>query len=174
MEQQRSLDRLVTVSKVFRDARVAELRRENEELRLQLFWRDCGVEALANAIHIASESDKSPECTCSYCLLNGRAYGRTDQLVLDTTCKYAAWLQNIFASCDLVWGHVTSGGTVCAHVCNGNGPVLDVDCHLVNIQSCHGDWSDFTYGSRLWKAKSINDPELKKLQKLFEALAQSD
>ena len=48
--------------------------------------------------------------------------------------------------------------------------VFDVDCHFVKLCENGGGWFMFTYGAKLWSAKTINDPELKKLEKLFELL----
>ena len=33
------------------------------------------------------------------------------------------------------------------------------------------DWDCFTYGAKLWKAKSVDDPEIQKLKLLFEDFA---
>jgi len=42
----------------------------------------------------------------------------------------------------------------------------DLDTHLV----CAGPYVFAAYGAKLWKAKSVDDPELLKLKALFDAL----
>ena len=59
----------------------------------------------------------------------------------------------------------------------------DYDTHIANLPSddprfrykdtLH-EWSEFAYGSKLFKATTVNDPELKKLVALFEWLVPSD
>jgi hypothetical protein len=57
-------------------------------------------------------------------------------------------------------------------VCGSNA--LDYDAHIIvfsNLDYPHDlDWSRFTYGSKLFKAKHLDNPELKKLKALFEWL----
>ena len=61
--------------------------------------------------------------------------------------------------------------------------VPDYDTHIANLPSddprfrykdtLH-EWSEFAYGSKLFKATTVNDPELKKLVALFEWLVPTD
>ncbi len=46
--------------------------------------------------------------------------------------------------------------------------VYDQDCHLIWLGV--GDFSYYSYGSRLWNAKTTSNPELKKLEGLFREL----
>ena len=46
--------------------------------------------------------------------------------------------------------------------------LLDDGAHFTNLGA--DDWVAWTYGSRLWKAASVSDPELVKLQRLFLTL----
>jgi hypothetical protein len=50
---------------------------------------------------------------------------------------------------------------------SGNN-VLDDGQHFTNLGS--DDWVYWTYGSKLWKATSVRDPELTKLERLFHTL----
>ncbi len=54
--------------------------------------------------------------------------------------------------------------------------VVDLNAHFVSNADFHlvsqagVDWDFFSYGTKLFKAVSVDDPELRKLEKLFEIL----
>jgi len=73
---------------------------------------------------------------------------------------YRAWIEPILQACGLEVGLV--GGPM-----PYRGPQeSDLDTHLV----CAGPYVFAAYGAKLWKAKSVDDPELLKLKALFDAL----
>ncbi len=53
-------------------------------------------------------------------------------------------------------------------VVDSGNDVLDDGAHFTNLGS--DDWVAWTYGSKLWKATSVRDPELAKLERLFHTL----
>ena len=167
MEKQRSLDKLISVSKIFMDARVAELRSENENLRLQLFWKDYNVQSLRDVMERANNWPNSPKCNCLSCAVSGRI----DQDVSTDNarvCTYVPWFEEKFVACGLTSGYALPTSTYHPHMSDTWNSVCDVDCHLVNIG--RGDWVFFKYGKRLYQAQTVDDPELKKLQNLFHQL----
>jgi hypothetical protein len=166
MEKDRSFDRLMIVSKVLMDARVAELRNENEMLRLQLFWKDNDVQTLQNIVRKANNGTGSPNCCCRDCWL----YCRAGRQQLIETCTFIPWLECKIAECGLTFGYVTASSEWEYHMAGGNDCVSDADSHFVICNLQGSKWSMFTYGLRLWKAKTVNDPELKKLAILVEIL----
>ena len=160
---------MTTVSKLFRDARFEELCKENAQLRLQLFWKDHNVQMLKTAMDFANSSDKSPKCNCLNCALCGRM--DEDDVYDDAKkCAFTPWFEAKIAECGLTYGYENQESTEQEHMSNKGIYVCNIDCHLVKDPTHDGDWGSFTYGSRLWKAKTVNDPELKKLEKLFELL----
>ena len=167
MEKERSFDKLITISKVFMDARVAELRRENENLRLQLFWRDYNVQSLEALMGTSNNWDRSPKCNCWSCAVSGRM---DDGVEVDgaRVCAYNPWFEEMIDECGLKFGHVRPDSTHHNHMSNTMNGVWDGDCHFVHVT--RGDWFQFTYGKRLYKAQTVDDPELKKLEKLFQLL----
>jgi hypothetical protein len=171
MEKERSLDKLVTVSKVFMDARVSELRKENENLRLQIFWRDYSIQLLADLMGAANNWDNSPKCNCLSCAVSGRMDGVVES---DNAraCAFVPWFEEKIAECGMTFGYPFPTSTNYQHMSNTNGGVYDVDCHFVKLG--RGDWFFFTFGKRLYQAQSTDDPELKKLKKLFELLRNDD
>lgn len=169
MEKEKHLDKLVTVSKIFVDARITHLRTENENLRLQLFWKDHNVQAMEKVIREANTWDKSPKCNCWKCAVTGRM---DDDAVIDEPkqCDFIPWFEQKIAACGLISGFVLGESERKTHISNTLNGVWDVDCHFVKIPMMGGDWSGITYGSKLWKAQTANDPELKKLEMLFEMI----
>jgi hypothetical protein len=167
MEKEKSLDKLITVSRVFMDARVAELRRENENLRLQLFWRDYDVQSLRAVMRTANNWDMSPKCNCLNCAVSGRM---DEDVESDNAreCAFVPWFEEKIVECGLTFGHTLPDSTNHSHVSDTWGGVYDVDCHFVKLG--RGDWNFFTYGKRLYQAQTIDDAELKKLKEFIKLL----
>jgi len=166
----RSLDRLALVSKIMLDERVIALRKENELLRLQLFWKDHCDSQLKILMEQANQS--GPNCSCLACGACGRMDLESRQIrPMDSTCKFKRWFENILASCDMtcvtgVFKGMEPAGQHMSCV-RGDCP-YDVDAHFHHL--AHEDWVSWIYGAKLWKAQSVNDPELLKLKRLFEVL----
>ncbi len=115
------------------------------------------------------------DCKCVSCV----CYGRYDGNDTDSdrwTCLFKQWFENQIASCDM---EVLPGATNQLCVQHDSSPdwVVDLEAHFVSNAQAHltsragEDWDCFTYGAKLWKATSADDPELMKLKKLFEILA---
>ena len=174
MEHQRSLDRLATVSRVFMDARLLTLRRQNEELRLELFWTVHNVQKLKIAMKEAnaSGSARAVQCNCWKCSLNGMVDGNNAQNIVDRnkTCKLIPWLEAKMTECDLIYDSMPGPHAHVDHMSDSSGRVCDVDCHFVEQSFMRGFMCNFTYGSKLWKARSVDNPELKKLEKFFQLI----
>jgi hypothetical protein len=87
----------------------------------------------------------------------------------DARCKFKPW----FEACIDFHGLVALVGTPPdqegeIHDSGGEYVVYDVDSHFHH--QINRDWYKWTYGSRLWKATNVDDPELGKLRALFAAL----
>jgi hypothetical protein len=170
MEKEESVDRLSVVCRLLMDERVSGLRREVEELRLKLFWKDHSVQKLNEAMAEANHAwDNSPKCDCCNCLVAGRT---DDDWVADDSkpCKFVPWFDEMFTVSGLTYGYVLDTSSHSDHISDSWNSVWDTDSHIVKLHTMSGDWSAFTYGSRLWKAKTVKDTELKKLEKLFQLL----
>ena len=167
MEKERSLDRLITCSKLFRDARFEEICKENAELRLQLFWKDHHCQILKTVMKNANLN--SSECNCMHCFLSGRT-NEDVEIDKEKNCEFVPWFEEKLAACELIYGNVLRDSCSQDHISCRNGGVWDVDCHFVKLPMIGGDWHAFTCGSKLWKAKTVNDPELGKLVRLFKLL----
>jgi hypothetical protein len=166
---ERGVHKLAFVSKLLLDKEVIHLRQENERLRLQLFWRDHDVRRLNEMMASANQSENGPQCTCNVCAVSGRM--DEDEFEQNMGCLFKPWFESCLERFGLVAkNEPASDGKF--HECGGWNRVYDVDSHFHHIG--RSDWFLWTYGARLWKAKTADDPELAKLRALFKMLSSID
>jgi hypothetical protein len=144
---------------------------ENEDLKLQLFWRDYGVKQLKHAMGLANQKvDRGPDCWCLACDKSGRRDARDTRLSSGEPCLFKPYLEALLAECGLVHAPCDFKSIVGHHECDMEGnPVYDLDTHIMTMGG-HENWIAFSYGARLWRARSIHDPELNRLRLLFVKL----
>jgi hypothetical protein len=65
------VERLALVAKVLMDTRLLELKRENEELKLKLFWKEHSPSMLMQAMSAANKMGGGPRCACLACIVGG-------------------------------------------------------------------------------------------------------
>jgi hypothetical protein len=159
-----AFDKLITVSKIFADQRVSELLAENQELKLKLFWRDYGASNLRESMQYANQKVGGPDCKCLACAVSGRM--DTDAESAGFECIFEPYFRALLQECGLESLNTDFQGAT-QHISSENF-VYDSDTHLIRVG--RDDWVHFTYGSRLWKAKTVCDPELLKLRALFDKL----
>jgi hypothetical protein len=162
-------DKLLLVSKIFADERLSELLAENRVLKLKLFWKDHAISQLQIAMINANQKEfGGPGCKCVVCAVCGRDDHYDGYEELDFDCTFKPYFETLLRECGL---HSMNNNEVISkvvelHMSDDTGNVVyNADTHLVRIG--RNDWDTFSYGSKLWKASSIDDPEIKKLQNLF-------
>ena len=177
------ISRLSAVCKVLFDAEVIALRKENEELKLSLFWVKYSAKKLHSAIKRGNEKilDIPRNCSCEICFYADRFFmeGCTqfdETLVPNEICEWRPLFEAKLV--ELGIGFSSEPATK-ATIRRELEVVPDCDTHIVNLLSddleffykdtLH-DWSEFAYGSKLCEATTVNDPELQKLVALFEWL----
>ena len=162
------VERLTLVSKILFDTRLLELKRENEALQLKLFWKEYSNKELDVAMAVANETDGGPQCSCLGCVVSGRYVTR--DLPERKPCTFKPWFEQVLQDHDMSIGHHLPDVPVWVDgsVVDSHNDVLDDDQHFTNLGS--DDWVRWTYGSKLWKATSVHDPELAKLESLFRTL----
>jgi hypothetical protein len=167
-----SVDRLAVVCKVLLDSRVLELRRENEALKLRLFWKEHGPEQLKAAMRMANGAAGGPGCGCLGCKVSGRGELEFSNVAgkQGEGCAFKAWFEQTLIELDMDVAVSLPAAAVWVHVkeVDSRNDLLDDGVHFTNLGA--DDWVAWTYGSRLWKAASVSDPELGKLQRLFLTL----
>jgi hypothetical protein len=150
------VDKLALVSKVLLDQRFLELKQENEQLKLQLFWKEYNRKALKKAM-IRANLLGGYFCMCGGCCEN----------MGPRPCTFKPWFEETVRACGLTFGPNDDDERD-----NEFDAILGMDYHLINIKS--NRWGTPIYGAKLAKAKSVLDLELQKLAALFKALASAN
>ena len=164
------VDKLVLVSRIFADQRVSELLAENRQLKLQLFWKDYGIKNLQESMQRANTKTGGPYCKCLACAVSGRL--DEDDEAAGFECYFKPYFDALLLECEIDTKN-GGGGEGRQHMSNSSGNwVYDEECHIVRIG--RDDWAFFTYGSKLWNATSVDDPELLRLSNLFAKLEEED
>jgi hypothetical protein len=131
-----------------------ELQRKSEALKLRLFWTEHSPEQLNAAMSAANKLKGGPQCYCFACSITGRYEGKYPGH-MHQHCTFKDWFEQMLTD------HEMSIGC-------GTYDAPFIDHHFSNLSG--GLWLRWTYGSRLWKATSVRDPELAKLERLFKTL----
>ena len=156
-------DRLALVSKVFMDKRFLELRRENECLKLELFWKTYNVDMLRKELYETHTVCNLFFCNCVSCVTNGRMLDMDDDPVMAehfaglprcTECAYKEWFLDFIKEMHMEYRYDDSE--------------YWTDSGYFEMYGLK-NWS-FGYGSYLVDARSVCDPELRKLEWMFKIL----
>ena len=144
-----------------------ELQRENEALQLKLFWKEHSYETMENAMCRANEAEGGPACSCLTCQIRGR-YSRG--VTQNEPCTFKPWFEQVLHEHEMSIGRGLPDVPIWVEgsVVDSDNRVIDDGHHFSNLAS--QDWFCWTYGSKLWKATSIGDPELVKLERLLHYL----
>jgi hypothetical protein len=147
-----------------------ELKEENEALRLRLFWKQHGHEELNAAMRLANQAERGPGCSCLACAVSGRHVSEDDEVAEKKPCTFKPWFEQVLREhkMSIRRGLPDAPIWVTGAVIESENKVLDDGHHFSNLAS--QDWFCWTYGSLLWKATSIGDPELVKLENVFWTL----
>jgi hypothetical protein len=168
-----SLDRLALVCRVLLDSRFLELKRENERLKLSLFWVDHSINTLKKLMAHANNRAGGPRCRCGCCMRTKRSRPSIldgyDDDEREETCSFGPWFQRVLQAHGLSFAH---GGD--AFPCELDRelypkPHVDVHFNIVGHPQ-YTTWVVWMYGARLWGAQTTDDPELAKLAALFKTL----
>jgi len=165
-----NIDKLSLVTKVLMDRRFLEMKEENEALKLKEFWHKHKVKRLKYAME-AGNLITGPKCKCISCFNEGFAGEIEIEDVQQRVCGFKPWFVKKVIDCGLTIGAHTGELNRAAHMSCTSGPVYTCDYHILSFDYDNSrSWSSTTYGTKLWKAKSVSDPELQKLVALFEAI----
>jgi hypothetical protein len=165
-------DRFADVAKLLSDTRLTELVKENRKLKLDIFWSKYNYSELCEAMTDANRKFMGPNCKCGGCSLS-RARDGDDprEIVWRHGCLFIPYFEGLLTECGLTTHRDTvpfPKGIPHPHLEGDVNDVLDVDVHLVAVGPLK--WEYFFFGSKLWKARSVDSPELLKLVLLFKKL----
>ena len=160
-------DKFVVVAKLLTDQRVIELNEKVRKLELDIFWLKHNYQDLCVAMKEANLKDDGPKCGCDSCVEGSREY---QTVHTRPTCAFKPYFEGLLAECGLT---VTTQEALRmegeAHACmRGTYKVPPTDVHFVMFGGT--SWEHFTFGTKLWKARSAKDPELAKLVLLLQKL----
>ena len=181
--------RLCAVSKILYDTELMATRKENEALKLSLFWTKYGAYKLTAAIRVRNQmnEDEPFNCSCTKCL-QARRYSCSDDISSDEepeiiACDFEPLFEAKLRELEMTFAVIPMTTNIsrprheCAAGLRYGREAVDVDAHIAvnGFDPRRGDpeeadWGNFTYGAKLFNATSVSDPELKKLEKLFEWL----
>ena len=162
------VERLALVSRILLDTRLLELKRENEALKLKLFWKENNPEELKKAMASANWGKDGPSCSCLSCAISGRYLIDNGEVAEKKPCSFKPWFEQVLREHEMSVGHVVDVPRVDGRVVDSHNDVFDDGQHFTNFAGA--DWRWWTYGSKLWKATYVRDPELTKLERLFRTL----
>jgi hypothetical protein len=152
---------LALASKVLYEREILELRTENERLKLSLFWKTYGPEQLYTAMQDANAH--ITQCKCFMCAVSGRYDLETNICA----CSFVPWFEKQLAKCGLESATIDDQSK---HFQHESMLAWDIDTHFVHDGGLDDHWLQFSYGSKLHRATSIENPELQKLKRLFELI----
>ncbi len=143
------ISRLTTVSHILYDREVLTLRQENkrlhqenEALKLKLFWKHHDIRTLqSNMVALFYH------------------YRRQAAVLLNDQDEWTTYMQPIMQSYGLEVGIADEQSRPSSQ--------SNLNVHFV----CTRKYFITSYGAKLWKAKSVDDPEIQKLKLLFEDFA---
>ena len=147
-----------------------ELQREDEAFQLELFWKKHEHYIMQSAMCRANKAEGGPACDCIACAASHRHYLKTCEVAENKPCTFKPWFEQVLREHEMSIGHglpdvpIWVDGTVI----NSGRDVLDDGQHFSDFGPL--DWFQWNYGSKLWKATSVRDPEIAKLERLLNWL----
>ena len=104
------------------------------------------------------------------CAVSGRYASDDGEIPEKKPCVFKPWFEQVLREHDMSVGLGLPDAPIWVDgsVVDDHNDVLDDGQHFSNLAS--HDWFCWTYGSKLWKATSVGDPELAKLKRLFHTL----
>ena len=175
-----SVDSLALVSKIMLDQRFLELKRENERLKLSLFWVDHSINTLKHLTNYANNRAGGPRCFCRCCVRAKRyrpsildGYDDEDSIV-ERACRFGPWFEKMLQEHGLSFASMDKDKELCPIAIDRECyPMPDASVHFVQFLSARQpvtSWVAWVYGANLWKAQTTQDPALVQLSALFRAL----
>jgi len=148
-----AMSRLALVSKVLCDRELFELRRVNEKQRLELnalkldmFWREYDISKLRRIISLV------------------RIHYRTRDNITDDWTSHIEPIMREFGIVVQITDDNPTRGILEEPFGEYYMPRSELDVHL----TCNRYYTITSYGAKLWKARSVDDPELLKLKALYD------
>lgn len=177
-------ERLMACSKILFDLRLEEVVTENRELRsrvreleMELFWSRHNTGEFRSMVEYAMQLGVFRQCECVNCNVSlDRLHPRFER---PWECDNLICVERLASNFGMKTLHLDSDRNIRSkdHPAAGDGNVFDgphlEDVHIVSfytVSHMGQDQMKWTYGPKLWKAKTTNDPELHKLGQFFSEI----
>lgn len=152
--------------------RITQLEQENTALKLKLFWKNHKYVKLRSVLREANMKIPTLLCNCTQCCqYNNTWNGYEDPY---RTCALNRWLEAKLHACELTHTDVSESDMFTWSRSGIKHKVYNKDTLFVEVRNYIGPnyISKFIYGPKILQAKSVDDPELKKLELLFQTIDQ--
>lgn len=162
-EVARQLSRLfISTSSILKDKVIEDLMKKNRKLEVDLWLERHNGDFLFQEMSQANNMHRDKiNCSCRECVGCERWYMHVFTGGSDEDCEFTPWFERKLAEIGITFSRTEST----------DDPVLE-DVHLVDCGAF--PWGKVRYGNKLRDALDKDDPEIKKLDDLFEILDQAE
>ena len=158
---------LTLASKAFMDTRLLELKKKNERLKLQRFWQIYGAGQLQNQLRGYQWIIGAVHCECVSCKKYQR-FKRPPHRLPDED-EEAEAESNARYYANKTWDVCEYQPWFIQFLDDMESDVGELNFDHVFVQGDSLHWC-FGYGVKFLNARSVADPELRKLEEIFETL----
>ena len=151
---------LTLASKAFMDTRLLELKKKNERLKLKRFWKIYGASQLQNQLRAFQWRIGAVHCECVSCKKYKRFEPKYDE-------GEAEWIARYYAN--KKWDVCEYQPWFIQFLDDMERDVGELNFDHIYVQGDSLHWF-FGYGPKFLNARSVADPELRKLEEIFDEL----
>ncbi len=144
------------------------LMEEIRAFKLKLYWKDHNISQLETAMSNANQcGPDAPMCRCLACAVSGRL-DKEEESNGGFECFFKPYFETLLSKCGMTFQHFQGKDSGQHDADDSGNSVYDDDTHFVFLG--RDDWFAFAIGAKLWKATTVDNPELRKLSTLFQSL----
>ena len=158
---------LTLASKAFMDTRLLELKKKNERLKLKRFWKIYGASQLQNQLRGYQWIIGAVHCECVSCKKYERFKRPPHRLPNEDEEAEAEWNARYYAN--KTWDVCEYKPWFQEFLNDVERNVGEIGIEHVYFKGNQVEWF-FGYGPKFLHARSVADPELRKLEEIFDEL----
>ena len=163
-DEWKGVDLLALASKAFMDTRFLELKNENERLKLERFWQSYGPDQFSKQLSSFHWRTCWFSCLCVSCVEHKR-FEPLPPHVLDA--YEAEGIEREYAN--ETWEYCHYRPWFDEFLCDLEEDVGEISTEHIFFKGNNLEWV-WGYGSKFLNARSVADPELRKLENIFDEL----
>jgi hypothetical protein len=159
-DEWKGVDLLALASKAFMDARFLELKNENERLKLERFWQSYGPDKFSRQLSSFHWRACWFRCGCVSCVENNR---------FEPMAPYPPDEDEAREYANYRWEHCEYLPWFLEFLDDMERDVGEINFEHIFIEGNSLEWT-WGYGPKFLNARTVADPELRKLEEIFDAL----